>query len=232
TLPDDFDVFVGWSSASLEAIEVAKASGKLTVVERGSTHIKHQQEVLDRVYRAHGQRFRGIDPRFIDRECAEYETADLIAVPTAFAATSFVARGIDRRRLLVNPYGVDAEVFTAPERPTAAIPTVLFVGAVGFQKGAPDLLDAFASIGAAARLQFAGPLEPGWRPTPGDNTRFLGALDRPGIVAALQNADVFCLPSHQEGLSLSLLQAMSAGLPVVATAESGAGEVIEDGVEG
>jgi glycosyltransferase involved in cell wall biosynthesis len=232
TLPEDCDVFVGWSSASLEAIRVARARGRLTVVERGSTHILNQQDVLDRVYASNGARFPGIPTEIIERELAEYEAADLIAVPTRFAAETFVARGVAPSRLLVNSYGVDAARFSCPDRPTRDRPTILFVGAVGFQKGAPDLLAAFSRLGGAATLELAGPVEPGWQPETPPGVWFLGALDRDGVIAALARADIFCLPSHQEGLSLSLLQAMAAGLPVVATSESGAAEVISEGVEG
>lgn len=232
TLPDDFDVFVGWSSASLEAIHAANARGKLTVVERGSMHIEQQQEILDRVYRSHGQAFAGIDQRFIDRELAEYAAADLIAVPTSFAAQTFIARGIDARRLLINPYGVDADVFAAETRKPTTSPSIVFVGAVSFQKGAPVLLEAFRPLAESATLRFVGPVETGWQPPSISNVDFLGPLDRPGVVTELGNAGIFCLPSHQEGLSLALLQAMSSGLPAVATAESGAGDLIEDGVEG
>ena len=48
----------------------------------------------------------------------------------------------------------------------------------------------------------------------------------------LAGMDVFCLPSLAEGTSLTLLEAMSAGLPVVATAVGGNPEVVRDGESG
>ena len=51
-------------------------------------------------------------------------------------------------------------------------------------------------------------------------------------MARLAEADVFCLPSIYEGLPLAILEAMAAGLPVVATAVSGNPEAVEDGVTG
>jgi len=60
--------------------------------------------------------------------------------------------------------------------------------------------------------------------------QFLGARkDIPELLAA---CDIFVLPSLYEGLSLAVLEAMAMRCPVVATAVGGAGETIEDGVQG
>jgi len=53
--------------------------------------------------------------------------------------------------------------------------------------------------------------------------------DVPGFLAAL---DIYVLSSTTEGLSLALVEAMAAGLPVVATAVGGNPEAVEDGVTG
>lgn len=58
------------------------------------------------------------------------------------------------------------------------------------------------------------------------------AGDRRDVPALLQKMSVFCLPSKAEGLSNSILEAMSSSLPVVATEVGGNSEQIEDGVSG
>lgn len=63
-----------------------------------------------------------------------------------------------------------------------------------------------------------------------DRVRFLGIrTDVPEILAA---SDVFVLSSHYEGNPLSVMEAMAAGKPVVATAVGGVPELVEDGVSG
>ncbi len=60
----------------------------------------------------------------------------------------------------------------------------------------------------------------------GDTVRMLGY--REDVGALLAASDVFCLPSHHEGLPVSILEAMQAGVPVVATAAGGTGHVVRD----
>ena len=232
TLPPEIDVFLGWSGASLEALEAAKRRGALAVVERGSTHILHQDDVLRRASAASGRDFPGIDRDIVARELAEYDLADRIEVPSGFAAETFVARGTPWEKLIVNPYGVDARAFaTIAERPSRARPVIVFVGGIGTRKGAQDLIAAAAVLGDRATLVMVGPVAPGFRAAAGGNVRFTGALDRPRLIAELHAADSFCLPSYEEGLALSMLQAMAAGLAVVATPETGIADVADEGSE-
>lgn len=119
----------------------------------------------------------------------------------------------------------------------------LLVGAVGRlhpQKGLSDLLVAIAQVRAQVspiRLLLVGDGE--LRSELEAQARLLGLsdivtfagirMDVPEILAALY---VFAFPSLWEGLPLAVLEAMAAGLPVVATRVGGIPEVVEDGVTG
>ncbi len=63
-----------------------------------------------------------------------------------------------------------------------------------------------------------------------DRIHFWGADPDASLLAS--DADIFCLPSNFEGLPLSLLEAMSVGLPAVVTDAGGMPDVVEDGVHG
>jgi glycosyltransferase involved in cell wall biosynthesis len=60
----------------------------------------------------------------------------------------------------------------------------------------------------------------------GDRVRFLGY--RPDVRPVMDAADLLVQPSHREGLPNAVLEAMAMGLPVVATAAGGTGEVVRD----
>lgn len=127
------------------------------------------------------------------------------------------------------------------EAPARAPATLLFLGHLEANKGCHDLLRAMRTIVAAvpqARLLLCGDGQC-------DEARAFAAalglqanVDLPGWVdaseraALLDAATVFVLPSHAEGLPMSLLEAMAHGVPVVATAVGGIPEAVRDGVEG
>jgi L-malate glycosyltransferase len=64
----------------------------------------------------------------------------------------------------------------------------------------------------------------------GDKVRFLGRRD--DVPAVLSSLDLFVMTSHMEGLCTSILDAMSADVPVVATNAGGIPEIVRDGETG
>ncbi len=235
-LPDSADILVGWSAGILEAIEPARERGMKVIIERGSTHIAHQTEVLAEEYRSFGLPWRATSRETIERELAEYEAADAIVTPSQFARATFADRGIDATKVHVNPLGVDTAGFAPKKHSARDRPTILFVGRIGPRKGVPWLLRGFAPLAGRAKLRLVGPIEPGMRNLmagePLSNVEISGSLRGDALREAFAGADIFCLPSIEEGFALAILEAMAAGLPVVATEETGCAEAIDNGVEG
>lgn len=236
TLPKDANLLIGWSSAIKEAIEPAQARGMRVCVERGSTHILHQDRVLRTASARTGLGPPDTPTEIIDRELWEYDNADAIAVPTRYAASTFIAEGVPAEKLIVNPYGVDPDAFEPPSAPTDGPRRILFAGSVGVRKGVPDLLQAFDKMPAGTELHLAGPLEPGM-------PELIAGHHRPGLIvhgplafARLRElyrlSNVFCLPSIEEGFAQVLLQAMASGLPVVTTDVAGGAELVTIGENG
>lgn len=128
------------------------------------------------------------------------------------------------------------------ERPDADFePRIVFLGRLGKPKGIYDLLEAFQEIEKvipACKLDVAGDgeLERARAYSDelglGGSVSILGWIDSSEREKLLSNAALFVLPSYAEGMPMSLLEAMAAGLPVVTTNVGGIPDLVTDGIEG
>ncbi|MFB7929179.1 glycosyltransferase family 4 protein [Streptomyces sp. NPDC056039] len=140
--------------------------------------------------------------------------------------------GVPRQRLYVVPNGVSSAYYREP-RPAPHRPLrLLFVGRLQIQKNVARLLDAMALVRSEVRLRIVGDGELraalqakaarlGLR-----DVEFAGALHGEDLVKAYADSDAFVLPSDKEGMPLVVLEAMAAGLPVVATDVPGNRELV------
>jgi starch synthase len=235
TLPP-CDILMGLSGSALETGRAVRRRGGRYVCDRGSTHLRYQMRLLAEEYDRAGIGFSPVHPRLIEREAAEYAEADAITVPSRFAARSFAECGVDAAKVNVVPYGVDLEHFrpTGPRDPAFR---VLFVGQLGVRKGIGYLLKAFRLAALPeARLVFAGSrtaeTETLLGGDPLSDVEFTGPLSRDAVAAQMSRASVLVLPSIEEGLAMVQAQALACGCPVIATPNSGAEDLFEDGREG
>ena len=184
--------------------------------------------------------------RWLERATARWAQAvvfnDREAIPFAMRR-----EGVRREQAIHVPNGVApgttaktrAETRAELRTPEAA-PVIGTVGRLHAAKNQMELLRAFASVRArhpAAVLWLVG--EGDLRPALEAEVRRLGLAeavrmpgtreDVPDLLAAM---DVFALPSRWEGMPNALMEAMSAGLPVVATAVDGIRDLVVDGESG
>jgi glycosyltransferase involved in cell wall biosynthesis len=128
---------------------------------------------------------------------------------------------------------IRAEIGTGPDRPVVMVASRLVR-----HKGYPELLAAMRDVDAelwvvGERLasDHGEDIEPYFANSGlGDRLHRLGY--REDIAALLAAADIFALPSHFEGLPMSIIEAMLTGLPVIATDINGPREQVIDGVTG
>lgn len=136
--------------------------------------------------------------------------------------------------------GWRGEPLRREERGDGTPPTIVCVAVMRREKGHDVLLRAFEDVRRAiprARLVLVGdgPCRPSLEATArgaglGDSVEFAGRV--PDIWANLRDADVFALASRNEALGIAVMEAMAAGLPVVAPAVGGIPELVEPGVTG
>lgn len=177
-----------------------------------------------------------------------------LMLPTALRCDRFVAvnlavvrellaAGVPGDRIVQIRNGIDASTLEAKETYELHDPVrLVFVGRLHEQKGLDTLLRSFRQVReeepttrAALRLIGDGPLREELVTLSGrlgisSDVEFAG--NRDDVARLLPEADVFVLPSRAEGLSNALLEAMSAGLPVVVSKIPGNTDVISGGIDG
>ncbi|MEJ8282545.1 glycosyltransferase involved in cell wall biosynthesis [Curtobacterium sp. PvP017] len=152
-----------------------------------------------------------------------YRLADTITTPTNLAA-DYLRKAIAGQRVLAISCGIDASRYVAREgRP--ANNDIVFVGRVAPEKNLDVLVRAVALLpgSLAATLTIVGDGEMIPKLTAlakelglEDRVRFLGFVSDEAKRTALTNGTVFAMPSTAELQSISSLEAMASGLPVVA----------------
>lgn len=233
------DVFVGLSGSAVRSGRMARRLGARHVCDRGSSHIRAQEELLREEHERWGQRFDGIDPRVVEAEETEYAEADAITVPSSFVLRTFIERGVSPERLHRLPYGVDLERFQPVAEPAAGGFDLLFVGGMSLRKGVPYLLQAYARLQHPRKtLTFAGAVSPPLiaamrrRRLWPEQARVLGHVPQGELKQLMSRSHALVLPSVEEGLALVMAQSLACGGVVVATRNTGAEDLFEDGVQG
>lgn len=189
-------------------------------------------------------RFRALLP--LERRNAR--RADRVLCTSGYSrARAIEAYGLDPGRVRVVPEGIDASAWAPVERAARARPgprrdggVILNVARQYRRKSTELLIRALPRVRAARsrcelRVVGDGPELPRLRSLAarlglGDAVRFCGALDGlPAVQTAYLEADVFCLPSRQEGFGIVFLEAMAARLPIVAARAGAVPEVAPEG---
>jgi glycosyltransferase involved in cell wall biosynthesis len=129
----------------------------------------------------------------------------------------------DKTSVVIN--GVDTDLFCPSERRGMdGWMDFVYVGRLAIDKGVHILLDAFKEFHAEYRKSRLTLVGDGLLKMMVDDcvddgsVRWLGILDHKHVPKVLQNADVFVIPQNIGGLGLSVIEAMSCGIPVITTA--------------
>lgn len=231
----DCDIFVGWAGLCLLTMRQAQSRGAITLVERGSSHILFQQEIMREEYDRLGLKGPLAHPGIIKRELQEYAEADYIVVPSGFVKSTFLQRGVDERKLIHNPFGVNLAGFRKVKKEDDVF-RVIFAGGSSLRKGTHYLLRAFSELKLPnSELLLIGSVDDNmksfFRKYAG-TFKWIGPQRQEYLYRHYSQGSVFVMPSIEEGLALVQLQAMACGLPLICTTNTGGEDLIEEGEEG
>ena len=203
---------------------------------------------IPRIVHLHGSEFRDFYERGcgrMQRAIIRYQLTMADSVVVLSATWSSYIQGIAPGARTVTIHNFvnerDLRSSVAASGVTRSSRTVLFLGEIGHRKGIFDLLRAFRRVvdrypdaclvaGGTGELAAAAELV--------DALGIEKCVTFPGWVAGsekcklLARATLYALPSYNEGLPVSILEAMAVGLPIVSTPVGGIPDAVTEGVNG
>lgn len=169
--------------------------------------------------------------------------ARAVIIPSAYLQRIVIGWGIDERRTHVIYNALEFAPEALPDGEIKALPIstkqrVITICRLTGWKGVDGLIKAVGSLPDTGLVVVGeGPERPNLEALVRQlglqsRVHFAGQIAQERVAAYLAACDVFVLNSRYEGLPHVVLEAMAAGLPVVATDVGGIGEVVQPGVNG
>ena len=237
-----FDIFVGWAHYALKSIPFARKKGAKIIIESGSSHIKEQQEILQREYDYLHIPYQPIHPQVIEKIEQEYQLADYIMTLSTNSQRSFIKHGISPQKVLQVPCGADVEFFleACKQKKIDQKFRVIYVGLLNVRKGIHYLIQAWNSLNlpeTQAELILVGCLQQDLKhyltkQHYKKNIILYGSTNRKNLKTLYNQSSLFVLPSVEDGFGMVMGEAMACGLPVITTTNTGGPDIIQNNIHG
>ena len=172
---------------------------------------------------------------FQKRNMKEIENTDFFLVPSRFSEKSLLNQGVSSMSIIRIPYGVDCSSFNYVPRENKKddVINLVYTGVISYEKGVNYLLQAVSEMPSDHfTIDLMGVYSKDSTIyktfSKYDNIHFRGYVSHKELALIYEKADAFFMASLGEGFTLSGLEAMACGLPVVCSENSGINDVIKD----
>jgi glycosyltransferase involved in cell wall biosynthesis len=236
---ENSSALIGFDTSSWILAERAQSMSKPFFLDQSASHPLVSERILGEVPVTFPEWQQFIDKRIekvLACENLEYQLATKIVVASSFSKNTLISQGVNSSKIVVNPYGVDLNLFRPPDAPRdRKTIRFLFLGAISAHKGVPLLLRAWKHLDLGnAELWLVGAIGNRERRLIPDlpNLRVIGKRAHAELPNLLQQCDVLVFPSYCEGFGLVLLEALASGLPVITTETTAGPDLIRNGAEG
>jgi alpha-maltose-1-phosphate synthase len=234
------DIVVGYDTSSWILAERAKKFGRLVVLDQSIGHPCSKERIFDSLRSRYPDWSTVLVPKpenEIAAERREHELADKIMAPSSFVAATLVENGVDKEKIVVNPFGTDTSVFYPPNEFRCCDQELhfLFVGGISPRKGIPDLIEAWqlANLENARLTIVGGGVVPSKCKDKCPKTiSWVGKKSRQDVASLMRRCNALIFPSHFEGLAQVQVEALACALPVIGTFESGATDIVHHNITG
>lgn len=236
----NYDVAYLWPGCSLNVFKQLKEKHKRIIVECVNCHQQVAKDILDKESSLlEGVQTHAISQQDIEDEAAKLKLADFVFSPSSQVTASLIKMNVDKHKIIETSYGLDASDLIDKEKSDVVEDensafTALFVGSVIPRKGIHLLLDYWEKAGVKGKLKIIGKIEPSAeiivnRYRHNTSIEFISFTN--DLASHYKNADIFILPSLEEGSPLVTYLAIGAGLPCLVSPMAGDG-VIRHNIDG
>lgn len=215
--------------------------GGRTFLDGGNSHIENFWAVVSEEHRRWNFRHPPFAPHWYERSRAMLAETDYVLSPSSYVTRSFLDRGFKPEQILRNVYPLDLSCFSPAKepRPGSRPLTLISTGSLSLRKGTPYLLEAFRIVQRKipkARLLLTNIVEDSVSLVIASHSNlpieWSPRLPHQQLAERLRSADIFLLPSLEDGFARTVAEALACGLPVITTPNTGASDLIQPGVNG
>jgi glycosyltransferase involved in cell wall biosynthesis len=218
-----------------------RSTGGKTFYSAGNSHPRFLWELVEEEHRRWNCSYPPY-ARFQHKRVLEMmPLVDYVLSPSTFVTKSFVAEGFRPEQILRNFYPVDLSHFVPRKepRPKDRPLSVITTGALTLRKGTPYLFEAFRIVLKKipnARLLLTDDVMSSMTPVMAKYSDlpidWAPAMPHAQLAERLRNADIFSMPSIEDGFGRTVTEALACGLPVIITPNTGAADFVKPGVNG
>jgi len=235
---NDFNIMQAISWGAKAPFDVAEKYGALKILDSPNSYPTIYDGIERREMALWAKRVKPSVPKhIIEQVVRDIERADIILCPSKFVYDSMLSNGIPKEKCRINYFGVNTNIFK-PREKTPEVIRFVCVGSICLRKGHQYLFIAFEKLKKkypAIELYCLGAVLSDfalqWQKWKSLVT-FHGSLNHNELASLYQDTTAFVLASVEEGFARAIIEAMAAGLPILATYESGATTLVSDGEEG
>jgi glycosyltransferase involved in cell wall biosynthesis len=221
--------------------EWARKHGGKTFLDGGNSHPENFWSIISEEHRRWGYQHPPFAEYQYHRSRAMLEHVDYVLSPSSYVTNSFLSRGFKAEQILKNVYPANLSLFKPDDkpRPKNRPLTLINTGSLSLRKGTPYLLESFRLIQKQvpnARFLLTSAVQDDIKPIlarysdlPID---WSPPLPHTQLAERLRSADIFVLPSLEEGLVRTACEAMACGLPAILTSHTGANDFLKPGIGG
>ena len=240
------NIIYSYEDCALNSFKLANQNGIKTIYDLTSPYWRLKKKILEDEIKLQPEWRISSTEILTENKCLnkdeEISLSDQIIVASSFTAKSLeLFKKIDKEKIKIIPYGITcSEKENINKREINKKLKLIFVGRPILSKGIQYLIQVLNQIDFPWEIEIAGsipekPFEISEKLNfflKDQRCKFLGQISNQNLLEKMRNSHIFILPSLYEGYGHVLLEAMSCGLPIITTENTGGLDFIKNGVNG